>query len=54
MKMISKRFSMILAALAFLAQAPPPGPPAKTSVAVYPIKPAGAEASLASENGVRH
>jgi len=49
MKMISKRFSMLLAALAFLAQAPPPAPPAKTSLAIYPIKAAGtADQAVAS------
>jgi len=49
MKTISKRLSLVLAALAFLAQAPPPAPPAKTSLAVYPIKAVGAvDKSLAA------
>jgi serine/threonine-protein kinase len=49
MKTISKRLSLLLAALAFLAQAPPPAPPAKTSVAIYPIKAVGAvDKSLAA------
>jgi len=49
MKMILKRLSLALAALAFMAQAPPAAPPAKTSVAVYPLKAVGAvEKSLAA------
>jgi hypothetical protein len=35
-------------AVAFLAQAPARVPPARTTIAVYPIKPAGAESSVAS------
>ena len=38
MKTISKRFTIIFLALAFLAQTPPVAPQAKTSIAVYPIK----------------
>ncbi len=45
MKKISKRWGLILAALAFLAQAQPAS---QTSVALYPIKGAGADASLAT------
>jgi serine/threonine-protein kinase len=49
MKMILRRLGLLLAALAFLAQAPPPAPPAKTSVAIYPIKAVGAvDKSLAA------
>jgi TolB-like protein len=42
------RLGFVLLVSLFLAQTPAPPPPAKTSIAVYPIKPAGAEASLAT------
>jgi len=45
MKRIGNPLGLILLALSFLAQSQPAG---KTSVAVYPIKAAGAEASLAT------
>jgi hypothetical protein len=37
-----RRISLILFGLALMAQSPSPAPPAKTSLAIYPIKPAGA------------
>ena len=45
-----KRFrqaGLILFGLVLMAQTPPPASPAKTSLAVYPIKPAGADPALA-------
>jgi hypothetical protein len=50
MKRLAKRLPFLALALALLAQAPPAAPPAtppaKTSLAVYPIKPAGVTADL--------
>ena len=50
MKRFAQRLPFLALALAFLAQtqpaAPPATPPARTSLAVYPIKPAGVSADL--------
>ena len=46
MKRFAKRLPFLALALAFLAQTQPSPPPAKTSLAVYPIKPAGVPADL--------
>ena len=44
-----RQFSLILIGLFLMAQSPPPAPPAKTSVAIYPIKAVGAvDKSLAA------
>ena len=46
MKKISSRLLLSWLTVICLAQTSPPAPPAKTSLAVYPIKPAGVSADL--------
>ena len=47
-KRIPSRFGFLALACLLLAQSQPPAPSAKTSLAVYPIKPAGSDAALAT------